>query len=75
MHAQLIAAFALTGHGAEAREALERYVALPLTEPKTMVAWSAFYKARGINERSDPRILECDDRIFDGLRKAGTPEE
>jgi TolB-like protein len=75
VHAQLIAAFALTGHAAEAREVLERYVALPLTEPKTMVAWRAFYKARGINERSDPRILECDDRIFDGLRKAGMPEQ
>ena len=74
MHGQLIAALALTGRDAEAREALQRYLALPDNGPRTMPAWRAFYRARGITERNGPRILECDERIFDGLRKAGMPE-
>jgi tetratricopeptide (TPR) repeat protein len=74
VHGQLIAALALTGRDAEAREALQRYLALPDNGPRTMPAWRAFYRARGITERNGPRILECDERIFDGLRKAGMPE-
>jgi tetratricopeptide (TPR) repeat protein len=74
VHGQLIAALALTGRDAEAREALQHYVALPGNGPRTMPAWRAFYRARGITERNGPRILECDERIFGGLRKAGMPE-
>ena len=38
----LVAALALTGHDAEAREALQRYLALPSTGPlKTIAAWKA----------------------------------
>ena len=41
-HAILVAALALTGHDAEAREALQRYLALPSTGPlKTIAAWKA----------------------------------
>ena len=43
MHAILVAALALTGHDAEAREALQRYLALPSTGPlKTIAAWKAY---------------------------------
>ena len=41
-HATLVAALALTGHDAEAREALQRYLALPSTGPlKTIAALKA----------------------------------
>ena len=73
-HAPLIAALALTGHEPEAHEALQRYLALP-GGPKTIAAWKAFHKARGVNEHSDPRVLEYQDRLLDGMRKAGMPEE
>ena len=37
-----MAALALTDHDAEAREALQRYLALPSTGPlKTIAAWKA----------------------------------
>jgi TolB-like protein/Flp pilus assembly protein TadD len=73
-HATLVAALALTGHETEAREALQRYLALPVIEPKTIAAWKAYYKARGANER-DPRVLDFEGRMSDGLRKAGLPED
>ena len=39
----LVAALALTDHDAEAREALQRYLALPSTGPlKTIAAWKAY---------------------------------
>ncbi len=41
-HANLVAALALTDHNAEAREALQRYLALPSSAPlKTIAAWKA----------------------------------
>ena len=44
-HTVLVAALALTGHDAEAREALQRYLALPSTGPlKTIAAWKAYNK-------------------------------
>jgi TolB-like protein/Flp pilus assembly protein TadD len=73
-HATLVAALALTGRETEAGEALQRYLALPVTEPKTIAAWKAYHKARGANER-DPRVLDFEGRMSDGLRKAGMPEE
>jgi tetratricopeptide (TPR) repeat protein len=73
-HATLVAALALTGHETEAREALQHLLALPATEPKTIAAWKAYFKARGVNERSDPRFLDFWDRMIEGLRKAGMPE-
>ena len=42
-HVILVAALALTGHDAEAREALQRYLALPSTGPlRTIAAWKAY---------------------------------
>ena len=67
-----MAALALTGHDAEAREALQRYLALPSTGPlKTIAAWKAYYSA----QRGDPPRVESNERTYDGLRKAGMPEE
>jgi adenylate cyclase len=70
----LVGAFALTGHEAEAHEALQQYIALPLIEPKTIAALKAL-KAQYTNPRTDPRGLEGWDRLTEGLRKAGVPEE
>jgi TolB-like protein/Tfp pilus assembly protein PilF len=73
-HGSLIAALALTGREGEAREALQRYLALPVTGPQTIAAWKAF-KATLTNEHSDPRFLRMWDREIEALRKAGMPEE
>jgi tetratricopeptide (TPR) repeat protein len=73
-HAALIAAFAMTGRDAEAREALERYLALPAGGLRTIAAWKA-NKALLANQHNDPRSLELWDREIEGLRKAGMPEE
>ena len=73
-HAILVAALALTGHDAEAREALQRYLALPSTGPlKTIAAWKAHLMSR--QQGGDPRFVEMNERSYDGLRKAGMPEE
>ena len=70
-----MAALALAGHDAEAREALQRYLALPSTGPlKTIAAWKAFYKSKVSEQHGDPRYLEIGERTYDGLRKAGMPE-
>jgi tetratricopeptide (TPR) repeat protein len=70
IHSVFVAALALTGHDAEAREALQRYLALPSTGPlKTMAAWKAYLSPQGA-----PRV-EATERIHNGLRKAGMPEE
>ncbi len=72
IHATLVAALALTGHDAEAREALQRYLALPSTGPlKTIAAWKAYISAQG----GGPARVEANERVYDGLRKAGMPEE
>jgi tetratricopeptide (TPR) repeat protein len=71
-HTFLVAALALTGHDAEAREALKRYLALPSTGPLTTIAaWKAFNES----QHGDPRFVERNERLYDGLRKAGMPEE
>ena len=70
-HVALVAALALTGHDAEAREALQRYLALPAASFKTIAAW----KALQISQGRDPRFVEMSERSYDGLRKAGMPEE
>jgi adenylate cyclase len=68
-HWTLVAALALTDHDAEAREALQRYLALPSTGPlKTIAASKAHIESQhwlpaGVSER-----------MYDGLRKAGMPE-
>ena len=73
-HGELIAALALTGHEAEAHEALQRYLALPPSGLRSIAAWKA-YRAQVTNEHTDPRYLDYWDRAIEGLRKAGMPEE
>jgi TolB-like protein/class 3 adenylate cyclase/Tfp pilus assembly protein PilF len=71
-HTYLVAALALTGHDAEAREALQRYLALPSAGPlKTIAAWKALTES----QHGDPRFVESHERLYDGLRKAGMPEQ
>ena len=60
----------MTDHDTEAREALQRYLALPSTGPvKTIAAWKAHLES----QHWVPR--EVSERTYDGLRKAGMPEE
>ena len=75
-HADIIAALALTGHEADAREALQRFLALP-PDPdrmRTIAAWKAFQDPR-VGPHSDPAVVDFQNRQIDGLRKAGMPEE
>jgi TolB-like protein/class 3 adenylate cyclase/Tfp pilus assembly protein PilF len=71
----LAAALALTGHEAEAREALQHYLALPSSERVRTIAATKEYNARLVSPNSDPRILDSLERLYEGLRKAGMPEE
>lgn len=66
---KLAASLALSGHDAEAREALRRYLALPLDIPKTI----AQFKAR--QPYDTPNLRSYYDRLYEGLRKAGLAEE
>jgi class 3 adenylate cyclase/TolB-like protein len=71
IHSVFVAALALAGHETEAREALQRYLALPSTGPfKTISAFKTYYSAQG----GDPPRVEANERFYDGLRKAGMPE-
>jgi TolB-like protein/class 3 adenylate cyclase len=72
IQATLVAALALAGHDAEAREALKRYLALPSNGPLTTIAaFKAYFSAQG----GGPAHAEANERAYDGLRKAGMPEE
>ena len=72
IHSILVAALALTGHDAEAREALQRYLGLASTGPlKTIAAFKAYFSAQG----GGPARLEMNERVYDGLRKAGMAEQ
>jgi adenylate cyclase len=75
-HVVLVAALALTDHDAEAREALQRYLALPSSGPlKTIAAWKAHQMSLVPKQGGDQRFVEMSERSYDGLRKAGMPEE
>jgi tetratricopeptide (TPR) repeat protein len=70
-HVVLVAALALTDHDADAREALQRYLALPSSAPlKTIAEWKAHYSIQS----TDPRFVEINERTYEGLRKAGMQE-
>ena len=72
IHATLVAALALAGDVADAREALLRYLALPSTGPlKTIAAFKAHFSAQD----GGPASVEANERVYEGLRKAGMPEE
>jgi hypothetical protein len=71
-HVILVASLALTGRDAEAREALQRYLALFPDGPRTIAALNA-RRAQLINP--SPHYLDLWDRMIEGMRKAGAPEE
>ncbi|MGA2459313.1 MAG: hypothetical protein ABSF85_17225 [Terriglobales bacterium] len=54
----LVAALALTGREAEAREALQRYLALRSAGLRTITAWKAF-GARLTNPQTDDALSNC----------------
>jgi adenylate cyclase len=74
-HGILAAALALTGHEAEARDALQRRMALSPSY-KSIAAVKA---ALAPPPSADPRVRAASDRVLprliEGLRKAGMPEE
>jgi adenylate cyclase len=75
IHSILVAALALNGHDAEAREALKRYLALPSAGPlKTIAAFRAYFNSLA-PKQGGSSFIEMNKRIYDGLRKAGMPEE
>jgi adenylate cyclase len=73
----LVAALVLTGHDAEAREALQRYLALPSIGPlNTIAGMKADDEAQRTKAQfADPRFVGANDRLYAGLRKAGMPEK
>ena len=67
----LTSALALTGRDAEAREALKQYLSLKATTTKTIAEFRPQHRAVSDN----PKWLAYSDRLNEGLRKAGMPEE
>ena len=67
----LTSALALTGRDAEAREALKQYLSLKATTTKTIAEFRPQHRAVSDN----PKWLAYSDRLIEGLRKAGMPEE
>jgi adenylate cyclase len=66
--ALLAAALAMTGHEAEARETLKRYLSLSGTRARTIAQW------QGQMPSDNPVFLAYAARLTEGLRKAGLPE-
>jgi TolB-like protein/class 3 adenylate cyclase len=69
--ALLASALALTGRQAEARQALQRYLSLKGTTSKTI----AQFRPRHRSMSDNPKWLAYSDRLIEGLRRAGMPEE
>jgi adenylate cyclase len=67
----LLAALALNGHQTEANETLGRYLASQDNRPKTIARWRLAVQAYTDN----PVWLASGERFYEGLRKAGMPEE
>jgi tetratricopeptide (TPR) repeat protein len=68
----LAAALALTDHAAEAQDALQHYLALPSNRRAGTIAALKAYNAG--SKQSDPRVVESQERSYEGLREAGLPE-
>jgi TolB-like protein/Flp pilus assembly protein TadD len=68
----LAAALGATGHEVEARDELKQYLSMPGVRLKTLALWQDYWN----HWPSDyPAVLDFRKRFFDGLRKAGLPEE
>jgi adenylate cyclase len=68
--ALLTSALGLTGRQAEGREALQRYLSLKGTTSKTIAQFRARHRALS----DSPKWLAYSDRLIEGLRRAGMPE-
>jgi adenylate cyclase len=66
----LASALALSGHDVEARDTIQHYLTLGGTTTKTL---AQFKEQR--TRSSAPLFLDFEQNFFDGLRKAGIPEE
>jgi adenylate cyclase len=66
--ALLASALAMTGHEAEARETLKRYLSLSGTRARTIAQW------QGQMPSDNPVFLAYAARLTEGLQKAGLPE-
>ena len=67
--AYLTAALALSGEDSQARAVLNQYLSLSATKTRTIVDW------KSMSYSDHPAYLAFRERIHDGLRKAGMPEE
>jgi TolB-like protein len=67
--AWLAAVLALTGHEAEARDTLKRYFLIRGTKSRTIAQW------RSLAYSDNPTYVALRERYYEGLRKAGMPEE
>jgi adenylate cyclase len=74
-YASIAASLALTGREMEAREVLQRYLALlpPNAQLRTIAGFKA-YGDRPPNANHNPSQLDNGERLLEGLRKAGMPE-
>jgi predicted Zn-dependent protease len=71
----LVAGLALTDHDAEAREALQRYLPPSAASFKTVASRKAHLMSLAPKQGVDLRFVEMSERSYDGLHKAGMPEE
>jgi tetratricopeptide (TPR) repeat protein len=69
--ALLASALAQTGRQAEAREALQRYLSMKGTTSRTIAEFRPRHRAMS----DSPKWLAYSDRLIEGLRRAGMPEE
>jgi adenylate cyclase len=67
--ATLAAVLALSGYDAEGRATLKRYLSLSGTRARTITEWKAQLSS------DNPGWLAYRERLYEGLRKAGMPEE
>jgi TolB-like protein/Tfp pilus assembly protein PilF len=67
--AYLAAVLAVTGQEAEARDALKRYFLVPNSNTRTIAQW------RSVAYSGNPTYVGFRERLYEGLRKAGMPEE
>ncbi len=72
-HFYLVVALALSGEEPQAHEALQAYLATAGAN-RTLANWR-LTRARNVNEQTNPCYVEYWNALFDGLRKAGVPEE
>ena len=67
----LSSSLALTGHKAEAHETIKRYLALDSVKSTTI----AQLRVQQLSLADNPDWIAYNERLFDGLRKAGMPEQ